>query len=54
MHAARKAQVLKVGDRADVALGPSANVPQVKFAIASHTTVTFYSVAHAVLPPPKV
>ena len=54
MAAARTAQLLKVGDRADLALGPAANVPQIKYAIVSHTTVTFYSVAHAVLPPPKV
>jgi hypothetical protein len=54
MQAARRAQQVKVGERADLALGLGADVPQVKYAIVSHTTVTFYSVAHAVLPPPKL
>ena len=48
MQAARLAQVLKVGERADVALGPAANTPQIKYAITSHTTITFYSVSDAV------
>jgi len=40
--AARRSQLVKIGDRADLAiLTPSE--PQVKVAVVAHSTVTFYA-----------
>lgn len=49
--AARRSQLVRIGDRADLAiLAPPE--PQVKVAVVAHSTVTFYAMTTAHLAPP--